>query len=89
MMIVKICVGSSCHLKGAPEIAELFQTYVSANHLDDQIALVGSFCAGKCNRTGVTVSVDDDVYPGVTPETFKEFWEEKIMSRINESKAVL
>ncbi len=88
-MIVKICVGSSCHLKGAPEIAELFQTYVSANNLDDQIALVGSFCAGKCNRTGVTVSVDDDVYPGVTPETFKEFWKEKIMSRINESKAVL
>lgn len=25
MVIVQICVGSSCHLKGAPEIVALFE----------------------------------------------------------------
>ena len=44
--------------------------------------LYGSFCIGKCNRTGVTVQVDDDVYTGITPANFKEFFEDKILKLI-------
>ena len=58
-MIIQICVGSSCHLKGSQRIVELFQKAVEENKLDDQITLAGSFCAGKCNREGVTVTVDN------------------------------
>ena len=42
-MIIQICVGSSCHLKGSQRIVELFQKAVEENKLDDQITLAGSF----------------------------------------------
>ena len=73
-MIVQICVGSSCHLKGSEKIVGLFQGAVEKNNLQDDVTLAGSFCTGKCNRVGVTVSVDDDVYTGITPENFDDFF---------------
>ena len=65
-MNVLICVGSSCHLKGAPELVELFQKAIEENHLESLVTLSGSFCTGQCNRVGVTVTVDDEVFPGIT-----------------------
>ncbi len=82
-MIIQVCVGSSCHLKGSPEIVELFQKAVADYHLDDEITLAGSFCIGKCNRIGVTVQVDDDIHTGITKENFKEFFKENILDIIN------
>lgn len=81
-MIVQVCVGSSCHIKGSPEIVELLQKAVTDYHLENEITLAGSFCIGKCNRVGVTVQVDDDIYVGVTKETFKEFFEENILGKL-------
>ncbi len=80
-MIIQICVGSSCHLKGSPEIVELLQKSVTENHLENEITLAGSFCIGKCNRVGVTIQIDDDIHTGVTKENFKEFFQENVLSK--------
>ena len=80
-MLIQVCVGSSCHLMGSPEIVELLQKAVEQNHLEDEITLVGSFCIGKCNRVGVTIQVDDVVHTGITKENFKEFFQESILSK--------
>ena len=82
-MIVQVCVGSSCHLKGSPEIVELLQKAVADYQLESQVTLVGSFCIGKCNRIGVTIQVDDDIHTGITVENFREFFSEHILSKIN------
>lgn len=79
MITIHICIGSSCHLKGAPEIVRLLQKYIKDNSCEDRIALTGTLCAGRCNRDGVTVTVGDDVYTGVTPEGFDAFWNDKIV----------
>ena len=81
-MIVQICVGSSCHLRGAEQLVELFQKAITEHRLEGDITLAGSFCAGKCNRVGVTVTVDDNVYTGITTESFKEFFTDKILTPI-------
>ena len=81
-MIIQVCVGSSCHLKGSSDIVELFQNAISENKLEEEVTLVGSFCIGKCNRTGVTVQVDDDIHTGITRENFKEFFKEQILQKI-------
>ena len=60
-MIIQICVGSACHLKGSEEIVTLFREAVAEYHLDRDVTLAGSFCTGRCNRCGVTVTVDDTV----------------------------
>ena len=81
-MIIQVCVGSSCHLKGSPEIVELPQKAVEEYHLEDEVTLAGSFCIGKCNRVGVTIQVDDDIHVGITKENFKEFLQENILNKL-------
>ena len=81
-MLIQVCVGSSCHLKGSPEIVELLQKAVSDYHLEDEVTLAGSFCIGKCNRIGVTIQVNDDIHVGVTKENFKEFFNDNILSAV-------
>ena len=81
-MIIQICVGSSCHLKGSTEIVELLQKAVEDYHLEDEVTLSGSFCIGKCNRVGVTVQVDDDIHVGITKESFKEFFHEQVLRKL-------
>ena len=78
-MVIRICVGSSCHLKGSNENVRLMQEAIAKHGLENDVTLAGSFCTGKCNRVGVTVSVDDNVYPGITPENFNDFFKSKVL----------
>lgn len=82
-MIVRVCVGSSCHLKGSAEIVELLQKAVESRGLENEITLTGSFCLGTCNRIGVTVQVDDEIHSGVIKETFDDFFEKNILAKLN------
>ena len=84
MMIIQVCVGSSCHIRGSQEIVALLQNAVEEYHLEDKITLAGNFCIGKCNRVGVTVQVDEQVHTGITRENFKDFFNEKVLDVINE-----
>ena len=81
-MIIQICVGSSCHLKGAPEIVERFRRGVEEHGLEQKVTLAGSFCIGACNREGVTVQIDDQVFPGITVEGFDRFFREQVLEKV-------
>ena len=85
-MEVKICVGSSCHIKGSAEIVDLLTKALKKNGLDGCVSLSGSFCTGQCNREGVTVRVGDEVCTGITRENFEAFFEEKILSAFRRIK---
>ena len=85
MLIIQVCVGSSCHLKGAPEIIELLQKAIAEHGLEEEVILTGNFCMGKCNRIGVTIQVEDDIFTGVTKEGFQQFFEENVLTRIEKS----
>lgn len=86
MVFIEVCIGSSCHLKGAPRIVELLQENIEKQHLTDDIVLTGAFCSGRCNRIGVTVTVNETPYTGITPEGFGEFWEKTVLPAVNESR---
>ena len=81
-MIIQVCVGSSCHIKGSPEIVELLQNSIEEHRLTDEITLAGIFCTGQCNRVGVTIQVDDDVHVGITKDNFKEFFSENVLKKL-------
>lgn len=87
MLIVQVCVGSACSINGSKDIVEMFKSAIEKHNLDGEVVLVGSFCLGKCNRTGVTVQINDDIHIGVTKENFNEFFNKKILEVIeNERK---
>ena len=84
MLIVQVCVGSSCYLKGSQDIVDLFEKAIEEYHLEDDVILNGSFCIGKCNRVGVTVQVDQEVHVGITTENFEEFFNQHIITKLTE-----
>lgn len=84
MVTIAICVGSSCHLKGAYDIIHRCERLIEELGLKTQVELRGTFCLGRCTEDGVTVVVNDEVLSGVSPENFQEVFEEKVLSRIKE-----
>lgn len=85
-MIVQVCIGSSCHLKGSFEIVQLLEKAVEKYGLQDDVTLAGSFCTGRCNRIGVTIQLDDETVTGVTPESFADFFQEHILKVLRPSE---
>ncbi len=85
-MIIQICVGSSCHLKGSEELVALMQKAIEENSLENEVVLMGSFCIGKCNPVGVTIQVDDEIHVGITREGFKDFFAEHILGKLEGEK---
>ncbi len=82
MKEVKICVGSSCHLKGSYRIIELAKDYIANNNIGDKVNLGAAFCLGHCTD-GVTIKIDDEVICGVSPENFKEIFDEKLLKDLD------
>ena len=56
-MTIKVCVGSSCHLKGSYEVIEAFKEVLKKYDVEDVIELQASFCLGHCAK-GVTVGCE-------------------------------
>ena len=53
-MTIKVCVGSSCHLKGSYDVIEAFKSVLKKYDVEDVIDLQASFCLGHCAK-GVIV----------------------------------
>lgn len=87
MVTVSVCVGSSCHLKGAYEIIEACEELIEKLNLKGQVELKGNFCLGRCTEDGVTVMVDDEVLSGVSPQNFRKIFEEKVLKKLEEGAA--
>ena len=81
-MIISVCVGSSCHLKGSYDVIELFKSAIASNNLEDKVTLKATFCLGKCGVAGVTVKIDNEIITGVTTENFNEIFKENVLAKI-------
>jgi NADH:ubiquinone oxidoreductase subunit E len=46
MITVTVCVGSSCHIKGARRMIGRFNEVLAKEGLQDKVELKGSFCMG-------------------------------------------
>ena len=79
-MKIKVCIGSSCHLKGSRQVVEQLQQLISENNLKDRVELAGTFCMGKCQQ-GVCVMVDN-AFHSVSPDTVKDFFEKNVLSQL-------
>lgn len=78
MITVKICVGSSCHLKGSYEIIEKMNELLVLHGIADKIELKASFCLGYCVN-GVTVMSDEEILHDVNPENVEKVFNERVL----------
>lgn len=77
-MNICVCVGSSCHLKGSYNIINLMKEHLEKNGLTDKVNLCAAFCLGKCTN-GVSVKIDDEIYTGLNPDNFEQFFNDKVL----------
>lgn len=59
MVTVTVCVGSSCHIKGARKVIMRFNELLKENGLGEQVELKGSFCMERCGE-GLNWQIDDE-----------------------------
>lgn len=79
-MKLKVCIGSSCHIKGSRQVVEALQGLIIQNNLSEKVDLSGTFCMGRC-QDGVCVTLDGEFY-SVTPDTVDEFFNKNIMGAL-------
>ena len=80
-MTIKICIGSSCHLKGSHAVVSRLQTLVEEKNLGDQITLASKFCMGKCAE-GVCVSIDEENFEHINASNVDNFFETEVLTRL-------
>ena len=64
-MKVTICIGSYCHVKGAPQVIAELQRLVEEAGVKDYVELAGKFCMKRCqegNAQGVNIDIDGVPY---------------------------
>lgn len=79
-MIVTVCIGSSCHLKGSREIIEKLQQLLHEKGLEKEVELRGSFCMGECVN-GVCVKIEEELF-SLSPLEVEQFFSEQILNRL-------
>ena len=79
-MVISVCIGSSCHLKGSREVIIKLQEMIAANHLENQVTLTGAFCMGECMK-GVCVKINDELF-SLTAQNTEGFFQKEILGRI-------
>ena len=80
-MIITICIGSGCHVKGSRQIITILQEFIQKYHLDAQIELEACFCQERCNE-GVVMKIGDDMVTGVSKDNITEIFHRKILEEL-------
>lgn len=70
---IKVCVGSSCHVKGGSKTLRVLENLVKGSDMSDRIDLRADLCLGNCLEAP-NVVVNNEVYGGVTPDKAEEFF---------------
>jgi NADH:ubiquinone oxidoreductase subunit E len=83
MVVLTVCVGSSCYVRGSDRVAEALQRLIQRRGLEARVDLSGAFCMERCSL-GVTVRVDDRVYSQVMPEEVETFFENEVLPKVLE-----
>ncbi|MBM4019152.1 MAG: (2Fe-2S) ferredoxin domain-containing protein [Planctomycetes bacterium] len=79
MVTVTVCVGSSCHLKGARQVIERFNELLSRHKLGDRVTLKGSFCMERCGE-GINWQIDDEPVSSTTGEEALRVFYERVLA---------
>jgi len=78
MVTVTVCVGSSCHLKGAREVIMRFNGMLTEHGLQEKVMLKGSFCMERCGE-GVNWQIDDAPVTSATVDEAVAIFRQRVL----------
>ncbi len=83
MTSVTVCVGSSCHIKGARDVIMRFDELLKKHKLENKVELKGSFCMERCGE-GVNWQINDEPYTSASVEEAVRTFTEKVIKHCAE-----
>ncbi|MBZ4683312.1 MAG: hypothetical protein PWP46_683 [Fusobacteriaceae bacterium] len=86
-MDIFVCMGTSCYIKGSPDIVEILKRKLdNYNGIENiKIHLKGSFCLGPCIE-GIVVKVGDKIFKNINKDNIYEKIKYEIIPYIEEDK---
>jgi len=78
MVTVTVCVGSSCHLKGARQVIMRFNELLTEHGLQEKVMLKGSFCMERCGE-GVNWQIDDAPLTSATADEAVAIFRQRVL----------
>ena len=81
MITVTVCVGSSCHIKGARELLTRFNDFLSKERLENKVELKGSFCMERCGE-GINWKIDDEIVSSPSVKEGLKLFQRKLRSAL-------
>ena len=86
MITVTICVGSSCHIKGAREMISCFNNFLTKEGLEDKVELKGSFCMERCGE-GINWKIGDEIVSSPSAEKGLKMFQRKVRQALKNQKS--
>ena len=80
-MVITVCVGSSCHVRGSHEILQRYGEIIARHRLKDQVTLRGSFCMERCAE-GVNMDIDGEPLRAQSLKEAERIFQEKVLSKL-------
>jgi len=84
MTSVTVCVGSSCHIKGARDVIMRFDELLKKHNLEGKVELKGSFCMERCGE-GVNWQINDEPYTSASVEEAVRTFTERVIKPVEEN----
>jgi len=85
MTELSVCIGSSCHLKGAYNVLQTFQQLIEEYHLHECLVFKASFCYKQCGQEGVSVSLNRTAYR-LQPAEARTFFLERVLPALEQKR---
>jgi NADH:ubiquinone oxidoreductase subunit E len=81
MITVTVCVGSSCHIKGAREMIDRFNDFLTKKNLHDKVELKGAFCMERCGE-GINWKINDEIMTSLSVEKGARAFRKKVLEAL-------
>ena len=82
-MILKVCVGSACHIKGSYDVIKIITKIIEEEGLEKDVELKACFCLNNCTEgVSVVIEGEESVYSFSkedAEEKFKKIIRERIL----------
>ena len=85
MMSVTVCVGSSCHIKGAREVITRFNELLKVSGLENIVELKGSFCMERCGE-GVNWQIDDTPFTSSSVDEAVKTFQKRVIDPLKQNE---
>lgn len=85
MITVTVCVGSSCHIKGARDMITRFNDFLTKEGLENKIELKGSFCMERCGE-GINWMIGEEILSSASATEGAETFRKKVLKALQKKK---